>query len=79
MLADSAKEHGAKFVTARVASVKPDPERPSVTLTSGEVLSADVVVGADGCLVDGFLCRTAIMKAIGQVEEATQTGIQLFK
>ena len=45
--------HGAcagvetRFV-AHVADVKPDGARPRVTLDGGEVLSADLVIGADG-------------------------------
>lgn len=30
---------------AQIISIQPHPERPSVTLTTGEVVSADVIVG----------------------------------
>ena len=56
ILADSAKEHGASFIVDRAVSVKADRERPTVTLSSGTVLTADVVVGADGPVLEG--CTT---------------------
>ena len=46
--------------SSRVASVSPDLPSPSVTLTTGEVISGDLIIGADGvkssirrCMVDG--------------------------
>ena len=60
-------------------AVKPAPTRPSLTLNSGEELTADVIIGADGVLVEGNLCRTAVMQAIGQEDEQIPTGLQLFK
>lgn len=49
LLHDTAVEHGAKIRSnAKVVSMSVRPERPSVTLASGEELDADVLVGADG-------------------------------
>ncbi|KAI0958323.1 hypothetical protein AcV7_004175 [Taiwanofungus camphoratus] len=49
LLHDTAVEHGAKIRSnAEVVSMSVRPERPSVTLASGEELDADVLVGADG-------------------------------
>ena len=79
ILAESAKEHGARFLTARVESVKPDHEKPSVTLESGETLAADVLIGADGLMLDGFRCRPAVMEAIEQEDTHVPTGLQFFK
>jgi salicylate hydroxylase len=46
--------------SSRVASVSPDPPSPYVILTTGEVISCDLIIGADGvkssirrCMVDG--------------------------
>ena len=48
-LRDRAVAFGAKVRTsAKVVEVRPDETRPSVVLESGEVLEADVLVGADG-------------------------------
>ena len=79
ILADSAKEHGASFIVDRAVSVKADRERPTVTLSSGTVLTADVVVGADGPVLEGYVCRDAIMEAIGQEDVFKPSGLQLFR
>ncbi|TFK47032.1 FAD/NAD(P)-binding domain-containing protein [Heliocybe sulcata] len=53
MLSDAAKSHGATIRTkSKVVSITngsfEDDVKPSVTLASGETLTADLVVGADG-------------------------------
>ncbi|KAI0373571.1 FAD/NAD(P)-binding domain-containing protein [Pilatotrama ljubarskyi] len=79
ILAESALEHGAKLRGGcHVVSVKPDATRPSVTLASGEVLTADVVVGADGCHVPPYHCRRIILQALEQKDTEKPTGMQLF-
>ena len=78
MLAESAQEHGANFIVDQVTSVQADRERPSLTLSTGEVLTADVIVGADGPVLPGYVCRTAIMEALGQEDVRTPTGLQCF-
>ena len=80
ILAESAKKHGAtlRFNTT-VASVHPDPDRPSVTLVNGERLEGDVVLGADGCVLPGFLTRTAVMEAIEQEDDTMPSGTQVFR
>lgn len=53
--------HFRHGLDAQIISIQPHPERPSVTLTTGEVVSADVIVGADG-----YIIRRGIMDAIHQ-------------
>ncbi|KAI0779953.1 hypothetical protein C8Q74DRAFT_1367760 [Fomes fomentarius] len=80
-LADSAREHGAQFrhgPDAQIISIQPHPERPSVTLTTGEVVSADVVVGADGYITPGWLTRREIMEAIHQEDMFKPTGVAVY-
>ena len=60
-------------------SVSAHATRPSVTLASGEVLSADVVVGADGYLNGAWFTRTYVMDAHEQEDTKTPTGMQMFR
>ena len=60
-------------------SVTAHETRPSVTLASGEVLSADVVVGADGYLNGAWFTRTYVMDAHEQEDTKTPTGMQMFR
>ncbi|OJT10668.1 3-hydroxybenzoate 6-hydroxylase [Trametes pubescens] len=79
ILAESAVEHGATLRSGcYVVDIHADPQRPTVTLESGEVLTADVVVGADGSHVGPHCTRRTILKAIGQEDIETQTGMELF-
>ncbi|KAH9851478.1 FAD/NAD-P-binding domain-containing protein [Lenzites betulinus] len=79
IFADSAKECGATLRPGcSVVSIKGDPQRPSVTLASGEVLSADVVIGADGCYVQPFCCRPTMLKLLEQEDVAEPTGRTMF-
>lgn len=80
IFADSAKECGATLRPGcSVVSIKGDPQRPSVTLASGEVLSADVVIGADGCYVQPFCCRPTMLKLLEQEDVAEPTGRTMFQ
>ncbi len=80
ILAESAREHGADLRTnCLVVDIHPDAERPYLTLSTGEVLTADVIVGADGCHVPQYHVRRSIMKALHQPETETPMGLQLFK
>ncbi|KAJ8494762.1 hypothetical protein ONZ51_g2097 [Trametes cubensis] len=79
ILAESAAEHGAVLRGGcQVVSIEPDTQRPYVTLASGEVVTGDVVVGADGCHVPPYHCRRIILEALGQEDKETPTGMQLF-
>ncbi|CDO76682.1 hypothetical protein BN946_scf184677.g2 [Trametes cinnabarina] len=79
ILAESAAEHGATLrAGCQVISIEPDQERPYVTLATGEVVSGDVVIGADGCHVPPYHTRRIILEALGQEDRETPTGMQLF-
>ncbi|KAL1945600.1 hypothetical protein VTO73DRAFT_1602 [Trametes versicolor] len=79
ILAESAVEHGATLRSGcYVVDVRADPQRPTVTLESGEVLTADVVVGADGSHVGPHCTRRAILKAIDQEDVEKHSGMELF-
>ena len=64
---------GAKIrFGAAVTKVTPGDPRPSVTLSTGEVLTADIVIGADGP-------RSMIREVVLEREnEADPTGITVF-
>ncbi|KAI0818461.1 FAD/NAD-P-binding domain-containing protein [Trametes gibbosa] len=79
ILAQSATEHGATLRTSCDAlKIQADRKRPSVTLASGEVLSADVVICADGCYLGPYCGRPMMLKALGQADVAEPTGVTLF-
>ncbi|KAJ2991672.1 hypothetical protein NUW54_g8132 [Trametes sanguinea] len=79
ILAESAEEHGATLRGGcQVVSIEPDTDRPYVTLATGEVITGDVVIGADGCHVPPYHCRRIILEALGQEDRETPTGMQLF-
>ncbi|KAI9059101.1 hypothetical protein FKP32DRAFT_1688227 [Trametes sanguinea] len=79
ILAESAEEHGATLRGGcQVVSIEPDTNRPYVTLATGEVITGDVVIGADGCHVPPYHCRRIILEALGQEDRETPTGMQLF-
>ena len=65
--------------TARGESVKPDHEKPTVTLEPGKTLAADVLIGADGLMLEGFQCRPAVMEAIEQEDTHVPTRLQFFQ
>ncbi|KAI0323877.1 FAD/NAD(P)-binding domain-containing protein [Cubamyces sp. BRFM 1775] len=67
ILAESAAEHGAVFRGGcQVVSVEPDSQRPYVTLAMGEVITGDVMIGADGCHVPPYHCRSPLVKKTGR-------------
>ena len=68
-------KHGAKFrENVRVASVSYRPSgNPSVRLASGEMLEADVVVGADG---PNSAARTRVLD---YEEPDKDTGLSVFQ
>jgi len=67
-------EAGAKYrANAKVVSV--DVFGKSVTLDSGEVLTADVIIGADGR--DG-LCRELLLEC-QSAPKSTYTGMTMYK
>ncbi|PCH35454.1 FAD/NAD(P)-binding domain-containing protein [Wolfiporia cocos MD-104 SS10] len=71
MLYDLAAPHVELRLGAAVVDV--DPAAPSVTLASGEVLRADVVVGADG------VKSTVQRFVLGQTNPATATGDAVYR
>ncbi|RPD73828.1 FAD/NAD(P)-binding domain-containing protein [Lentinus tigrinus ALCF2SS1-7] len=81
ILAECAEEHGATLrygAEHQVARITAHRSRPSVMLASGEVVRADVVVGADGYLLAGWFTRAWMMEAHGQEDTKTPTGMQMF-
>ncbi|KAI0633896.1 FAD/NAD(P)-binding domain-containing protein [Trametes polyzona] len=79
VLAECAAEHGAVLrASCHVVDIHADPQRPYVALASGEVLTADVIIGADGSHVGPYRCRRVILKALGQEDVEKPTGMQLF-
>ncbi len=80
-LAEFAEELGATIrhgPEAEVVSVHADPQRPSVTLKSGEIVYADVVVGADGHYWSGCT-RRELMNALEQEDEHEPTGMAVYR
>ena len=59
--------------------IVPHEERPSVTLDSGEVLEADVLVGADGSILETHSCRRAILEALEQDGTPVPLGMSFYK
>ncbi|KAI0693444.1 FAD/NAD-P-binding domain-containing protein [Cerioporus squamosus] len=71
ILYDTAIKHGAQVrFNAEVAEI--DPEEQEVKLASGEILSADVLVGADG---EYGPSRTAVL---GERKVGTPTGLAVY-
>lgn len=56
-----------------------DPERPSVTLESGEVITGDVVIGADGNFMPNRTSRQHLLDGLEQDAAEVSTGLQFFK
>ncbi|KAH9913453.1 FAD/NAD-P-binding domain-containing protein [Epithele typhae] len=79
VLAEHATEMGVKLVIDTIVSVHPDRVKPSLKLESGETLTGDVVLGVDGYIFEGNVCRKAVMEAFEQEDESTPLGTQLFK
>ena len=76
MLRESASRHGAVFHSGPdVASIFiKEGSRPSVTLASGEILEADVIIAADG--PDG-VARTEVLD--GQDVQDTHLGFTIYR
>ena len=80
ILAESAQEHGAKLRTStQVVGIHPDAQRPCVALASGEVLSADVIIGADGVFTPTTLCRKDFLLKSRKEEVVSAKPMQLFQ
>ncbi len=80
-LAEFAEELGAIIrhgPDAEVVSVHADPQRPSITLKTGEIVYADVVVGADG-YYSSACTRKELMDALEQEDEHDPTGLAVYK
>lgn len=64
--------HGAKIrLSTEVSEI--DPEEVKVTLSTGEVLTGDVIIGADG---ERGLCRRLVL---GRPERVTSSGVTLYE
>ena len=73
-MAESPSEHGATLrASCHVVDVHPDAQRPYVKLASGEVLHADLIVGADGVK---SMCRSVVL---GAPTTATATGDAVYR
>ncbi|KAF7375625.1 6-hydroxynicotinate 3-monooxygenase [Mycena sanguinolenta] len=73
MMYNVAVKHGAT-VRLDTTAVAVDPERRAVTLASGETLTADVIVGADG--VSGLI-RPLLLKE-QKIQEATEPKLCMY-
>ena len=70
MLYELAVKSGAKFLfNSEVVSI--DPCRPSVTLKSGKVFVADIILGADG---GGSIVRKYISNGVDRSKIGPYTG-----
>jgi salicylate hydroxylase len=68
ILRDLVAPHVAIFLGSPVVGCDPNPEAPSVTLESGKILKADLIVGADGL-------RSFIQQVVlGKPNRADATG-----
>ena len=50
-----------------------------MTLETGEIVSADVIVGADGYSHPGWNTRKEVMEALEQEDEHEPTGIAVYR
>lgn len=73
LLLDLAAPVSTLRLNCTVDSVNPSAPRPSVTLTTGEVISADLIVGADGVK---SMVREVV---IGAPTKATPTGDAAYR
>lgn len=79
-LNECARALGVKIqYDVRVMGFKADRTRPSITLDSGEVIEADVVIMCDGHYGPQVLARKSVLDATGQKEEQSFTGMQVHK
>lgn len=73
MLMDLAKPVSQLRLNSTVVSVNPSSPRPSITLSSGEILSADLIIGADGVK---SMVREVVL---GEPTAATATGDAAYR
>ncbi|KAH9913452.1 uncharacterized protein BXZ73DRAFT_106927 [Epithele typhae] len=79
ILAERAEDLGATLRSqCTVLSIQAHAVRPSVTLASGEIIEADVVVCADGAMWPEGSSRKWMMDALGQENVEKPTGRQAF-
>ncbi len=79
ILAECAVKHGAVLrPSCQVVSVTPDTDHPSVTLASGEVITTDVVVGAEGNYLSR-VTRTTILEGMGEEDIMKPADWQIYK
>ena len=74
MMYNVAMKHGAT-IRLDTTAVAVDPERRAVTLASGETLTADVIVGADG--ISGLIRPTLLKEQ--KIQEATEPKLCMYR
>lgn len=73
LLLDLAEPVTKLRLNSTVVSIDPSSPKPSLTLSTGEVLSADLIVGADGVK---SMCREIVL---GAPVKATPTGDAAYR
>lgn len=73
LLFDITSPHVTLRLSSTVVKCDPGPESPSVTLSTGEVIKADLIIGADG--VKSFVQQVVM----GEATEATPTGDAAYR
>jgi 2-polyprenyl-6-methoxyphenol hydroxylase-like FAD-dependent oxidoreductase len=75
LLHDTALSYGAT-IRRNTTVVAIDPEEHSVTLSSGQILRADVVIGADG---EASIAREQLLEEEDQSTGGTPGSLMLFQ
>lgn len=73
LLLDLAEPVTKLRLNSTVVAIDPSSPKPSITLSTGEVLSADLIVGADGVK---SMCREIVL---GAPVKATPTGDAAYR
>lgn len=73
LLLDLAEPVSTLRLNSAVVQIDPSSPKPSITLSTGEVLSADLIVGADGVK---SMCREVVL---GAPVKATPTGDAAYR
>lgn len=73
LLLDLAAPMSKLRLNSTVASINPSASRPSLTLTSGEVIECDLIIGADGVK---SMVREIVL---GEPTKATPTGDAAYR
>ena len=76
MLMDLAAPVSKLRLDSTVVSVDTSSSRPSITLSTGEILSADLIIGADGVKSS---TRVAMLKELGHTGSARDSGQAAYR